>query len=178
MRSISLKSKVVLGNVAVAILVLVLASSIQMHFMRQDMSRLLSDQQFALVTREAQDLDTKFETDRDVLVRLAKGFPLTELQSPSATRAYFLARPALLATFDDMLVLDTAGDLIADLPQLPHRPGLTDADRADFRKLQATLQVVVTEPAAQASRGEPGLKISLFLPADDGASAGRLSQIL
>jgi hypothetical protein len=26
--------------------------------------------------------------------------------------------------------------------------------------------------------GEPGLKISLFLPADDGASAGRLSQIL
>jgi hypothetical protein len=26
--------------------------------------------------------------------------------------------------------------------------------------------------------GEPGLKISLFLPANDGASAGRLSQIL
>jgi signal transduction histidine kinase/DNA-binding response OmpR family regulator len=178
MPAISLKSKVVLGNVALAVAVLVIASAIQMHFMRQDMSRMLPEQQFALVSREARDIDARFAGECDVLARLAKGFPPAELRSRSATREYLLARPALLASFDDLLVLDTDGDPIADFPQLPARTALTADDRASFQQLLSTLQMVVTEPAANASRGQPGLKIMVPIMGAGGQIAGVLVGVL
>jgi signal transduction histidine kinase/DNA-binding response OmpR family regulator len=162
MRAISIKSKVVLGIVALSVVILVLASAVQMHYMRQDMTRLLSNQQFAAVSRIAQDLDAKVETNRDVLVRLAKGYPLDQLQSRDATRSYFRVRPALLASFDDLLVVSPNGDLIADFPELPQRVALGAADQADFAKLKATLQPVISQPTRSAVHGEPALQI--FVP--------------
>ena len=162
MHSISLKSKVVLGIVALSVVILALASAVQMHYMRQDMTRLLFDQQFAAVSRVAQDLDAKVETNRDVLVRLAKGFPLDELQSRDATRNYFRARPALLASFDDLLLVTPSGDLITDFPELPHRVALSRADQTDLETLKATLRPVIGQPALSGVHGEPALQI--FVP--------------
>jgi signal transduction histidine kinase/DNA-binding response OmpR family regulator len=162
MYTISLKLKVVVGIVALAIMIPILTGAVQMHFMRQDMTRLLSDQQFAAVSRVADDLDAKVETNRDVLVRLAKGYPLDQLQSRDATRSYFKARPALLASFDDLLVVSPNGDLIADFPELPQRLALGAADQADFAKLKATLQPVISQPAPSVVHGGPALQI--FVP--------------
>jgi signal transduction histidine kinase/CheY-like chemotaxis protein/HPt (histidine-containing phosphotransfer) domain-containing protein len=162
MHAFSLKSKVVLGIVALSVVILVLASAVQMHYMRQDMTRLLFDQQFAAVSRIAQDLDAKVETNRDVLVRLAKGFPIDELQSRDATRNYFRARPALLASFDDLLLVTPSGDLITDFPELPHRVALSSADQTDLETLKATLQPVIGQPALSGVHGEPALRI--FVP--------------
>jgi signal transduction histidine kinase/DNA-binding response OmpR family regulator len=158
-QSISLKSKAVLGMVALTVLILVIVSAVQMHFMRQDMTRMLSDQQFAAVSRVAQDLDARFETTRDVLVRLAKGFPVSQLQSRETTRSYFTARPALLASFDDLLVLSPNGDLIADFPEATHQLTRSADDRANFEKVRVTLQPVISEPAMNATLGAPALQI-------------------
>jgi signal transduction histidine kinase/DNA-binding response OmpR family regulator len=162
MRAISVKSKVVVGIVALSAVTLILASAVQMHYMRQDMTRLLSDEQFAAVSRIAQDLDAKIETDRDVLMRFAKGYPLDQLKSRDATRSYFTARPALLASFDDLMVVSPNGDLIADFPESPRRVALDSTDQAYFAKLKATLQPVISQPAWSAVHGEPTLEI--FVP--------------
>jgi signal transduction histidine kinase/DNA-binding response OmpR family regulator len=156
---ISLKSKVVLGMVALTVVILVIVSSVQMHFMRQDMTRMLSDQQFAAVSRVAQDLDAKLEINRDVLMRLAKGFPAGQLQSRAATRSYFTARPALLASFDDVLVLTPDGELVADFPEATQPFALSADDRSNLEKLRTTLQPVISEPSMNAMHGAPALQI-------------------
>jgi signal transduction histidine kinase/DNA-binding response OmpR family regulator len=156
---ISLKSKVVLGMVALTVVTLVIVSSVQMHFVRQDMTRVLSDQQFAAVSRVAQDLDAKLATNRDVLMRLAKGLPPDELQSRDATRAYFTARPALLASFDDLLVLTPAGDLVTDFPEAKHPLTLSPDDRANLEQLRSTLQPVISKPSMNLAHGMPALQI-------------------
>jgi signal transduction histidine kinase/DNA-binding response OmpR family regulator len=165
--AISLKSKVVVGNVVLVIVVLVLTSTIQTHYMRRDMARLLSDQQFATVTRSAQDIDAKIDHDLDVVNRLAKGFPVADLSSPQGIAGYFPARPALLATFDDVLVLDPAGRLLADLPHESDRVAVSDDEQAVLRRVVQTMQAQITEPAANVSHGEPGLKIMAPIVGED-----------
>lgn len=162
LRAISVKSKVVIGIVVLSVVILIFASAVQIHYLRQDMTRLLSDQQFSAVSRIAQDLDAKIETNRDVLMRLAKGYPLDQLASRDATRSYFTARPALLASFDDLMVVTPNGDLIADFPQLPQRVVLGPAEQVYFAKLKTTLQPVIGEPAWNPVRGAPALQ--MFVP--------------
>ena len=156
---ISLKSKVVLGMLALTVVNLVIVSSVQMHFVRQDMTRVLSDQQFAAVSRVAQDLDAKLATNRDVLMRLAKGLPPDELKSRDATRSYFTARPALLASFDDLLILTPTGDLVTDFPEATHPLSLSADDRANLTTLRSTLQPVISEPSMNTAHGMPALQI-------------------
>ena len=155
----SLKWKAVLGVTALIIAVLVLASAVQMHFMRRDLTQLLSDEQFAGVSQVARDLDEKITNDRDVLVRLATGFPLDLLKSPDATRGYFLARPALLATFNDLLVLTPDGGLVMDLPHVDSRGALGGAFRADFEKVRALQKPLISEPAIEARQGQPAVQV-------------------
>jgi signal transduction histidine kinase/DNA-binding response OmpR family regulator len=155
----SLKSGVVLGVVALTVVILVIVSAVQMHFMRQDMTRVLSDQQFAAVSRAAQDLNSRIEINRDVLVRLAKGFPVSELQSRDATRGYLMARPALLASFDDVMILTGDGTLLTHLPDTTDSPTLSADDRDNIAVLTATLKPVISEPTFNATHHAPALQI-------------------
>jgi signal transduction histidine kinase/DNA-binding NarL/FixJ family response regulator len=143
---------VVVGLVVLTLVVVVSVSAIQMHFIRQDMTRMLADQQFAEVSRTARDLDAKIDQDRDVLVRLAKGFPLAQLRSPEATRGYLAARPALLASFDDLLVLDPSGGLIAGFPESAN---LSEQTLGNLQRMQRTLTPMISEPASNATLHAP-----------------------
>ncbi len=139
--------------------VLVLVSAIEMRFMRQDLTRLLSDEHFALVSRAAQDLDNRLENSRDVLVQLAKGLPIELLQSAEQTRQYFRARPALLASFAGVRVLEPSGDEIVSLPERPTRAAMSAAERAEFDRIITTVKPVIGEPAMNAVLGEPAMQI-------------------
>ncbi len=166
MRSISLKGKAALGATVLIVAVLVLVSAIQMRYMRADLSRMLADENFSLVARTAKDLDTRLETSRDVLLRLAGGFPLELLRSREQTLQYFRERPALLATFDDLLMLAPDGSQIAVSPERPEPYTLTAADRADLAQLEATGTAVISEPEMNPTHGEPTLQI--LVPVRDG----------
>jgi signal transduction histidine kinase/CheY-like chemotaxis protein/HPt (histidine-containing phosphotransfer) domain-containing protein len=175
---LNLKFKVVLGTVALTIAILVIVSAVQMHFMRQDMRRLLSDQQFAAVSRAAQDLDDRIEINRDVLTRLAKGFPVVALQSRDATRGYLMARPALLASFDDVLILTRDGILLTHLPETTGPQALGAETLADIEKLTLTLRPVISEPAMNASHGVPALQILVPILDDQRRFVGILIGVL
>lgn len=156
---VSLKSKVVVGTVMLTVAVLVMVSVVQMHFMRQDMTRLLSDQHFAEVTRVAQDLDDRFATNVDVLVRLAKGFPAADLQSFEATHNYFSARPALLASFDNLLIVKATGEVIAVFPEGNYPHSMSANDHVNVDKVRATLRPVISEPSMNELHHAPALQI-------------------
>ena len=173
-RLISLKSKAVLGATVLIVGVLVLVSAIQMRYMRADLSRMLADDNFSLVSRAAKDLDTRLETSRDVLLRLAGGFPLELLRSREQTLQYFRDRPALLATFDDLLMLAPDGSEIAASPERLAPYALTESDRADLAKLKITGKALISEPEMNPMHGEPTLQI--LVPVRDGQA--RLTAIL
>jgi two-component system sensor histidine kinase/response regulator len=168
----------VLGSVALTVVVLVVASVVQMHYLRQDLSQMVSQQQLAVVSRMAQDLDDKLDNNRDVAVRLAKGFPPDLLRSAAATRAYLNARPALLASFDDLLVLTADGGLLADFPEIPGRTMPSDDKVSDFTRLKSALQPVLGEPYISATRHVPVM--SLMVPVFDSEKqfAGALVAVL
>jgi hypothetical protein len=117
------------------------------------------EQQFANVPRLARELDAKFENNEDVLARLANGFPVELLGAPSATADYFRARPALLGSFDRLLVFAPTGDLIADFPTLPSRAPLSIADQPGLARVQFTRGPVISGPAVDAALGEPAVQI-------------------
>ncbi len=175
MRSFSLKSKVVIGIVFLTLVVVVLVNAIQMHFMRQDMTRMLSDQQFAEVSRTARDLEAKIDQERDVLARLAKGFPVTDIQSRQAMRSYLAGRPALLATFDDFLIVDPAGRLIASLPETAN---VSEQTQANMQKFQRTLEPVISDPEPNGAPPKPSIEIYAPIVDADGHVAGALVGVL
>ncbi len=158
-QSVSLKWKAVIGVTLLTVSVLVLVSAIQMRFMRQDLTHLLSDEHYALVSRAAKDLDNRLETSRDVLVQLAKGLPIELLQSAEQTRQYFRARPALLASFAGVRVLAPNGDEIVSLPDRSAGAPMGAAEREEFERLSTTLKPVIGEPAMDAALAEPAMQI-------------------
>jgi signal transduction histidine kinase/DNA-binding NarL/FixJ family response regulator len=174
----SLKSKVVVGTVALTVAVLATVSAVQLHFMRQDMTRVLSDQHFAEVTRVAQDLDGRFATNVDVLVRLAKGFPAADLQSLQATRSYFIARPALLASFDNLLILKPTGEVIAVFPEGNYPHEMSANDHINVDKVRATLKPVISEPSMNALHHAPALQILVPILDEQHRLAGLLIGVL
>ena len=177
-RTISLKWRAVFGVTLLIVAVLVLVSAVQMHFMRRDFSRVLSDQQFGLVSRVASELDAKFATYTDLLVRSAGALPLPLLRSPEGLREFYRARPGLLASFDDILVLAPDGRVIADFPRVPGRVDASAADRAYFRKLLATHRPVISEPLLGRTTGEPIVQIAVPLLDEQGQMLGALIGVL
>ncbi len=174
MHSLNIRLKIVLAVVALTLLVLLPSSAVQMHFIRQDMGRMLADQQFAAVARVAADIDIKLDSMRDVLLRLAKGMPLSLLQSREAAQAYFAQRPALLASFDELWILDPNGDFIVDLSKAPSRTLLGKAERSDLDRLKLTRKALIGEPKRNAADGDPSIQIMVPIITQDDAFAGAL----
>jgi signal transduction histidine kinase len=140
----SLKWKAVAGVTVLTVTVIVLVSAIQMHFMRQDVTRLLADQHFSVVSNMAKELDGKLESYRNVIAGLANGFPSELLASPEATRNWLRPRPALLVQYDDVLALTPDGKLIADHPGSHEHALEVVADPVALEKLRTTLKPAIS----------------------------------
>ncbi len=170
--SVSLKVKTVIGNVAIIVAVLLIVSGVQMHFMRRDLAQLLSDQQFTAASQMAQDIDAKVDNDRDVLVRLAAGLPPERLQSVQATREYFSARPALLASFDALSVMRSDGGVIASYPEITAQAAVTGMDQRDFAHAMTSLRALIAQPQWDPVFASPVVRIFVPIIGTDRQIAG------
>jgi len=178
MHSISLKWRAVVGVTILTIAVVIAVSVVQSHYMRQDFARALADQQFALVSRLAADLDTKFENYIDVLERSAAQLPRELLGQPEALREYYRQRPGILANFDDVLVIAANGTVTADYPAIPGRTSYSAAGRPWFGKLMATRRPVIAEPFRGEASNEPIVQINVPILDEGGRVMGILQGVL
>ena len=167
-----------IGVSALTITVLVLSNLVQMHFIHRDLVRMVSDQVFSAAAGLGGDLDGRLETFEDVIGRLGNGFPLEALQSPAAGREYFRARPALLATFDDVLIVLPNGELLADLPAVPGRGALGELQAADFARLAGGLKPLMGKPYFDPIHHEPALQVMAPILGQDGRLRGALVAVL
>jgi signal transduction histidine kinase/CheY-like chemotaxis protein/HPt (histidine-containing phosphotransfer) domain-containing protein len=177
-RSISIKLKVVVAVVLLTLVILLPASTLQMVLIRQDMVRMLSDQQFAATARTAADIDAKLDNERDALVRVAKGMPATVLASPTVAFAYFAQRPGLLAAFDELWMVRPDGSFLSDLPHVADRAPLNASELADLDRLRADLQPIISHPARNKSDGESAIEIMAPVLTSEGRFGGALVAVV
>src|SRR5450830_2045150 len=81
----------------------------------------------------------------DIISQTAQHQPPELMQKPSELRTYYEQR-AVLALFDDVLVLDKQGKVVVDVPELPERNGIDVADREYFKTVMRTRRAMITEP--------------------------------
>lgn len=131
------------------------------HFLREDLSAIVENQQLALATYVAHDIDGKIVQRQILLERLAASLPIRLLAQPERLRVWLKQRYNYQTLFSaGLFVVDTHGVPLADYPVLRDPRTLNYADR-DY--IQAGLAGVsfVGRPVVGRATKEPMLPISV-----------------
>ena len=100
------------------------------HFLREDLSSVVQNQQMALASYVARDLDFKIEQRQALLRRLASTLPAALLQRPAELQAWLRLHCDFQCPFSQgLFVVTQEGRAIADYPPLPGRVGSDFSDR-------------------------------------------------
>ncbi|MES2150170.1 MAG: response regulator [Pseudomonadota bacterium] len=177
MKRPGIKAKVALTAGVASALTIMLLTALQLVQMRDDFRSVLFDQQSALVGRTAEELDDKLSGLQALLVRAAAGTPRALLAEPQALRHHH-EQSALLAAFDDLLVLDREGRILADAPLVAGRVGISAADRDFFKQAMATGKPFISDPVLSRVRKEPIVQLVAPLLDRDGRIEALLVGVL
>jgi PAS domain S-box-containing protein len=154
MKPLGIKAKVALATSITSVLMIGLVTLVQTQRMQEDYTRVLFTQQAALVNRTAQELDDKLTMLLDIIALSARNQPPALADSTEKLRDYYQNR-AVLALFDDLLVLGADGKVISDLPLVPGRVGIDASDRAYFKTVMRTHKPMITEPIIGRANKQP-----------------------
>ncbi|SFU43905.1 response regulator [Pseudoduganella namucuonensis] len=154
MKPLGIKVKVALAASITSAAMVALVMVVQMRHMKEDFTRVLFAQQTALINRTAEELDDKLNMLLGIIALSARNQPPAIAGDVTALRAYYADR-AVLSLFDDVLVLDPRGEVIADLPVVANRVGVNAADRVYFQRVMATRQPLIAEPVIGRTGKQP-----------------------
>ncbi|OFA05689.1 response regulator [Duganella sp. HH101] len=154
MKSLGIKAKVALATSITSVLMIALVTVVQTHRMQDDFTRVLFTQQTALINRTAEELDDKLLMLLDIIAVSARNTPAAIARNPGQLRTYYQDR-AVLALFDDLLVINPEGMVIADLPEVPGRAGIDASDRAYFKTVMRARKPLITEPLIGRAGKQP-----------------------
>ena len=154
MKPPGIKAKVALATSITSILMIALVTVVQTQRMQANFTKVLFTQQTALINRTAEELDDKLMMLLDIIAVSARHQPLDIATSTERLRAYYQDR-AVLALFDDLLVLSPQGRVVSDLPVVQGRVGIDASDRAYFKTVMRTRKPMITEPLIGKANKQP-----------------------
>ena len=158
MKPLGIKAKVALATTLTSIVMIVLVTALQAQRMRDDFTRVLFSQQDALVQRTAEELDDKLVMLREIVAQSVRYQPRDLCTDPAGLRGFYENR-AVLTLFDDVLVATPQGIVIADIPALPGRPGISVTDRAYFKRVMTERQALIADPVISRGSKRPVVQI-------------------
>ncbi|WP_254926546.1 response regulator [Janthinobacterium sp. PC23-8] len=177
MKPLGIKAKVALATSLTSIAMIALVTLVQVQRMRDDFTKVLLSQQTAMIERTAEELDDKLGMLLDVISETARRQPPALMEQPAQLRQYYEQR-AMLALFDDVLVLDARGKVISDVPEVPGRTDINAADRDYFKTILVTRQPMITEPMLGKTSGLPIVQMVAPVLDKDGQVAGMVVGVL
>ena len=177
MKPLGIKAKVALATSLTSVAMIALVTLIQVQRMRDDFTKVLLSQQTAMIERTAEELDDKLGMLLDVITETARQQPAALMEQPSQLRGYYTQR-AMLALFDDVLVLDAHGRVVSDVPEVPGRSGIEVADREYFRTVMHTRKPMITEPLLGKTSGLPIVQMVAPVLGRNGEVAGIVIGVL
>jgi len=177
MKPLGINVKVALATSITSIVMIAVVTVLQAQRLREDFTKVLFAQQDAQIARTAQELDDKLTTLLDVIAQSARRQPRQLLSDPERLRAWYEDR-AMLSMFDDVIVLDTGGTVIADVPKIAGRVGVSVADREYFKQVLETRKPFITDPIKSRSSGQPIVQMVAPMLDDQGKVVGVLAGVL
>ncbi|MGK5026834.1 response regulator [Janthinobacterium sp. RB2R34] len=177
MKPLGIKAKVALATSLTSVAMIALVTLVQVQRMRDDFTKVLLSQQTAMISRTAEELDDKLGMLLDVITETARRQPAALMAQPAQLRQYYEQR-AMLALFDDVLVLDTRGKLVSDVPELQERSALDVSDRPYFQTVMRTRKAMITEPMLGKTSGMPIVQMVAPVLDKNGEIAGLVVGVL
>ena len=159
LRHWSLKARISAAMAMLFVAAFVAAWFVQTRYLRVAYASVASAQVESDAARMAAEIDAKFATSRRVLEQSAEVIARERPTDPAAFAQHIRSRPALFTLFDDFLLLDLSGGIVADYPVVPGRRGVDLSDRAFFREALARSRTVVSDPLLGKTRREPIVQI-------------------
>ncbi len=157
--SFSLKSKLALLCTSLFVALVGVLAGLQIYQQKQDITRLISDQQFTLLTLVAQDLDDKFAVRAHALSNAAATIPASIAEDAGELERHGGAL-TLLALFDDVYVISSKGVVLIDVPRVAGRRGVDVSQRDYFRQTIETGRPVISPPFLGRTLKQPGIMMT------------------
>lgn len=166
MRFSSIKFKVALAATLLFLLAMAVISVIQARQLRAESSRILSDQQFTLVSHMAEDIEEKINTRRAVLGSEATLLPAEFVNQPEKLHQRFDDAIALHTLFDSFSVISAEGRVIYTTTEIPGWRTVNLSDRPYFKEVMEQRVPIISEPFLSKLQGRP--RIAFAAPVFDG----------
>ena len=144
------------------------------HYLLEDLSKVVKQQQLALAEYVAKDVDDKIVQRRAYLEHLAVSLPAKLIRQPPRLRAWLETHYAYQPLFSaGLFVVNAEGIAVADYPVLPGRVNTSYADRG---YIQAALRggSVVGRPLIGRAAKEPVLPIAAPIRGENNGVDGAL----
>lgn len=159
MINVSIKTKIALIVSVLFVFIISVIAYVTFSYFKRQLSESIANQQFALVSEMAGDIDDKILDTHRLLIDESKTVPLSALRSPDRLQAFLDNQFALRAIFDNgIFVFSNSGKLIAESPFLPDRRGRDYSFREYFQRTIQTAQPYISEPYFSSQQhGHPAI---------------------
>ncbi len=171
----SIRHKLVLAISLFIALLLALIALGTYHYFRHTTKKLISDQQFTLISSIAGHLDNSIRTAHTALINVAKETPPDIVSNANATQKWLADHPALFAYFThSLVVLDKNGIMVASMPVRADQYGTSLAHRDYFQKSISSGKPFISAPFVTVMNDHPVVMMTALIRAADGSVTGVL----
>lgn len=162
MNNLSMKTKMALAVSLMFVVVIVLLAWGALFYQEQSLGKAISQQQFALVSSIAKNIDDKLGIAHTALISAAREMPSEGLRKANKAQRFLDARVALHSVFDNgLFLISPDGKLIAESPFLPNRRGQDLSSLDIFQQTAATGKPHISRPyTSYHTPGHPALFLS------------------
>ena len=158
----------------IAILLIMIAAATYTYF-RHTAQKLILDQQLAMITGMASDLDYSLTTAHKALINVAGVFPPECVSNPETAQDWLLHSAGIRTYFNhSIIILDKTGTLVSSFPARPDKYGKSFAHRDYFKKSLATGKPYISLPLVTTANDHPVIIMTALIRAKDGSVAGLL----
>ncbi|MFO7983810.1 MAG: diguanylate cyclase [Desulfuromonadales bacterium] len=145
----SLKSKITLTLALFFFVTLVIIATAALEFFEKKLSSIIAEQQFAIVSEIAAELDSEISEARKLIVATAATIPPSLVENPDRAQEFLDSRLGVGAhqRFDNGIFLFSAkGTMVAESPVRTDRRGTDYSYRQYFQRTLATEGPVISDP--------------------------------
>lgn len=164
----SLKIKLTLGAIAIALLLLLVQFFGQFHALRGDLTARIENEQFQLLSVLGNHLNDKIDERLSALAQSAQSVPQDKLDDLKALEQHLQSEHALLTLFDDLYIFDNNGNLLVDWPLKPGRRGLDMSGRDYIQAVRNERQPFISQPILGKATKQPIIVLAAPVLNNDG----------
>ena len=111
----TLRLRITIVMIVLVLLAATLVALVSLQFGERNMHAVVGDQQFALLSSASAYIDQDLESKKVLLTVLGEELALADHRAPLAVQIFLEAHPSLRSEFFNVIALNAAGDLIANL---------------------------------------------------------------